>query len=119
MSAPDTPPTYILDPPANWRRVALDEMDVLYHRPSGQTHILIEPAPQILDCLAKGPASAADIQGQLSQLYTYQPEEVGESQDSAPIVQLLTERLEEMVGLGFVRYAASTGPNMAAKAQNS
>ncbi len=31
--------------------VALDGLTALFHRPSGQTHLLAEPAPMILDVL--------------------------------------------------------------------
>lgn len=91
---------YKLDPEDQWRHVRLDAMDVLYHRPSGQTHILIEPAPQIFDCLLEGPATVQDVYERLSQHFVYEQE----GEDSAPINTLLQERLEEMVFLGFVRH---------------
>jgi PqqD family protein of HPr-rel-A system len=94
---------YELDPEHQWKHVRLDAMDVLYHRPSGQTHILIEPAPQIFDCLLAGPACVQDIYERLSQHFVYEQE----GDDSAPINTLLQERLEEMVFLGFVRYSNS------------
>lgn len=94
---------YKLDPEDQWRHVRLDAMDVLYHRPSGQTHILIEPAPQIFDCLLAGPATVQDVYERLSQHFVYEQE----GDDSAPIHSLLQERLEEMVFLGFVRHIES------------
>ncbi len=87
-------------------------MDVLFHRPSGQTHILIEPAPQIFDCLIEGAATLQSIHDRLASLYTYELEGADEdavigqgSEEALSVYQLLEERLEEMVALGFVRYA--------------
>ncbi len=99
---------YNIDPQENWHRTRLDEMDVLFHRPSGQTHILIEPAPQIFDCLIEGAATLQSIHDRLASLYTYELEGADEDaviEQEASVYQLLEERLEEMVALGFVRYA--------------
>ncbi|WP_438726140.1 HPr-rel-A system PqqD family peptide chaperone [Parasphingorhabdus sp. DH2-15] len=103
---------YMIDPSSEWQKVSLDEMDVLFHRPSGQTHILIEPAPQIFDCLIEGATTLQSIHDRLASLYTYELEDVdgevltGESTDeTVSVYQVLEERLEEMVALGFVHYA--------------
>ena len=42
-------------------RCELEGLTLLYHRPSGITHVLLPPAPEILDALAEGPADAAAI----------------------------------------------------------
>ena len=42
-------PRYIADPEGAVRRVDLDGLSVLYHAPSGMTHIVAAPAPEILD----------------------------------------------------------------------
>ena len=43
-------------PPADALIAApLGELVALYHRPSGQTHVVAPPAPEILAALAKGP----------------------------------------------------------------
>jgi PqqD family protein of HPr-rel-A system len=52
-------PRYIADPPALVRRVELDGHTALFHAPSGISHILAPPAPQILEALA-GEAADAD-----------------------------------------------------------
>jgi PqqD family protein of HPr-rel-A system len=54
-------PRYIADPPEEMRSVELDGLTALYHRPSGLTHILAPPAPQILDVLAGKAADAGEI----------------------------------------------------------
>lgn len=91
---------YKLDPDHFWKHIRLDAMDVLYHRLSGQTHILLEPAPQIFDCLLLGPASVQDVYERLSQHFVYETED----EDNTPINSLLEQRLEEMVVLGFVSH---------------
>ncbi|GAA0734222.1 HPr-rel-A system PqqD family peptide chaperone [Sphingomonas japonica] len=39
--------------PATLRRSDLDAMAAIYHRASGQTHLVASPVPEILDCLAE------------------------------------------------------------------
>ena len=38
--------------PGALRSAAIDGLTALYHRPSGQTHLVAEPVPQILTALA-------------------------------------------------------------------
>ena len=52
---------YRTDPEAQLRSVELDGLALLFHVPSGMTHIVAPPAPQILDVLRDGPADAAAI----------------------------------------------------------
>ena len=47
---------YVADPDIAIEAVALDGLVLLYHRPSGMTHIVAPPAPQILEALRLGPA---------------------------------------------------------------
>ncbi len=54
-------PVYIADSPAALSSVALDGLSVLFHEPSGMTHIVAAPAPEILDALREGPADAAEL----------------------------------------------------------
>jgi PqqD family protein of HPr-rel-A system len=51
-------PRYIADATTELLQVELDGLTAVYHRPSGMTHILAPPAPQILEALA---GDAADI----------------------------------------------------------
>ncbi|EQB09187.1 hypothetical protein L288_06630 [Sphingobium quisquiliarum P25] len=75
---------------------ALDGMTLLYHRASGQTHMVISPVPEILDALDETrPASPADIHRHMSQRY-----ELG---DAAEAVALIGAHLAELAGLGLVR----------------
>ena len=54
-------PRYKADCEAELRTVELDGLAVLFHVPSGMTHIVAPPAPQILEVLRRGPADAATI----------------------------------------------------------
>jgi PqqD family protein of HPr-rel-A system len=46
---------YRADPPELRQSVALGELTAIYHRPSGQTHVVAEPVPAILDALSAMP----------------------------------------------------------------
>lgn len=45
--------------------VPLDELTLVYHRPAGATHLLAEPAPEILSALGEG---EADVEALLDRL---------------------------------------------------
>jgi PqqD family protein of HPr-rel-A system len=82
--------TYRADPPDGLRIVPLDSLTAIYHRASGQTHVVAEPMPEILAVLGRG---EADLTGLLCAL--------GLS-DDAETRALLSERLEELVSTGLV-----------------
>jgi PqqD family protein of HPr-rel-A system len=54
-------PRYIADPESAVTNVVLDGLCVLFHEPSGMTHIVASPAPEILDALREGPADAPEL----------------------------------------------------------
>ena len=84
-------PIYVTDPPAARRVVVLDALVALFHRPSGATHLLASPAPELLDALALGPADAATLLARLSERY--------ELIDSEP--DAVQARMEELVAAGL------------------
>lgn len=88
-------PRYIADPPEAVRIVALDGLSALYHGPSGMTHIVAPPAPEILEALREGPADIAELIARLHVRY-----ELEERADD--IVAL---RLTELEQAGLVRRA--------------
>jgi PqqD family protein of HPr-rel-A system len=47
-------PAYVAASPDALRIADLDGLTAIYHRPSGQTHIVTEPVPQILTALFEG-----------------------------------------------------------------
>ena len=91
------PALYRADPPESRIAVELDGLVALYHRPSGMTHILAPPAPQILDALAEAPADAAAQLARLSAEF-----DLDAGGDAAAAVEA---RLVELEAAGLVRRA--------------
>lgn len=88
-------PRYIADPESHVRIVALDGLSVLFHEPSGTTHIVAPPAPEILSALREGPADAVELLRRLSAHY--------ELDDGA--ADAVSARLDELEQAGLVRRA--------------
>lgn len=82
---------FAADPPAARIAVPLDELVAVYHRPSGATHLLAPPAPELLDALAEGPADALTLIARLSRDY-----DLVDADPSA-----IVARLEELVAAGL------------------
>jgi PqqD family protein of HPr-rel-A system len=83
---------YAADPPEELRRIELDGLVALFHLPSGMTHIVAPPAPQILDALGAGPADAAEILARMRVHF-----DVEEGADA------VAARLAELETVGLVR----------------
>ena len=64
-----TGPRYVADGADHMRKVELDGLTALFHRPSGMTHLLAAPAPQILDVIANNPADVPEILSRLSAVF--------------------------------------------------
>ena len=60
---------YVADPEVAIRAVALDGLTALFHLPSGMTHIVAPPAPEILDALRAGPATIAELLARLEERF--------------------------------------------------
>lgn len=73
----------------------LDDLTLLYHRPSGQTHMVMSPVPEILDALSEGAADAAAVHRRL--MRDFDP---GPADEAIPAI---AAHLEEMERLGVVR----------------
>jgi PqqD family protein of HPr-rel-A system len=87
-------PRYIADPQDRIRRVDLDGLTALFHVPSGMTHIVAPPAPQILEALAAGPADAGELSRRLSVNF-----------DIEGGLEAMTARLAELEAAGLVHRA--------------
>lgn len=72
--------------------VELDPFVALYDRRSGITHLLAEPAPQLLEALAAGPLTLAALRTRLGEAY-----DMPDLTDDA-----LAARLEELAAAGLV-----------------
>jgi PqqD family protein of HPr-rel-A system len=81
---------YRADPPERLRIVPLDSLTAIYHRASGQTHVVAEPMPEILAVLGE---AAVDLAGLVTRLGLT---------DNNETRALLTERLEELIATGLV-----------------
>jgi PqqD family protein of HPr-rel-A system len=86
-------PRYIADPASALTSVALDGLAVLFHAPSGMTHIVASPAPEILDALQQGPADAAELLRRLRARFEFDGDEA------------IHARLGELETAGLVRRA--------------
>jgi PqqD family protein of HPr-rel-A system len=70
----------------------VDLLTAIYHRASGQTHLMASPAPEILEALAEAPLDAAALLAKLRADY--------DLVDADPAA--LTARLDELVETGLV-----------------
>ena len=70
----------------------VDLLTAIYHRASGQTHLMASPAPEILDALAEAPLDAAALLAKLHADY--------DLVDADPAA--LAARLDELVETGLV-----------------
>lgn len=87
-------PQYIADPTEQVRSVQLEGLTALFHRPSGTTHLLAPPAPQILEALAGDAADAEELLARIGQRF--------EIEGGA---EALEARLAELEAAGLVRRA--------------
>lgn len=88
-------PAWIADAADQVRRVELDGLTALFHRPSGTTHLLAPPAPQILDAIANNPGDLSQIIERMSEHF-----ELDGAEDA------LRARLAELEAAGLIRRAA-------------
>ena len=82
--------TYCADPPEGLRVVALDSLTAIYHRASGQTHIVAEPMPEILAALSAGQCAIETLRQRLGLT------------ENSETRALLSARLDELVTTGLV-----------------
>jgi PqqD family protein of HPr-rel-A system len=88
-------PFYIADEPGAVRAIPLDGLVALFHAPSGMTHLVAPPAPQILEALRDGPADARTLLARIAALY--------DVEDSG--AEAIEARLAELEAAGLVRRA--------------
>ncbi|HEX7695455.1 MAG TPA: HPr-rel-A system PqqD family peptide chaperone [Sphingomonas sp.] len=85
-------PTYRSASPDSLVIVPIDLLTAIYHRNSGQTHLMAAPAPEILAALGQGPLDAGALLAKLQADY-----ELVEADAAA-----LAARLDELVATGLV-----------------
>jgi PqqD family protein of HPr-rel-A system len=72
--------------------VPVDLLTAIYHRASGQTHLMASPAPEILEALAEAPLDATTLLAKLRADYDLVDADLA----------ALTARLDELVETGLV-----------------
>jgi PqqD family protein of HPr-rel-A system len=87
-------PRFVADPANQVRSVDLEGLGAFYHRPSGMTHILAPPAPQILEAIAGSPADSAEILKRIGERFDLA---AGEDAEGA-----IEARLAELEAAGLV-----------------
>ncbi len=85
-------PIYRADPPGGLVVAPLDAFTALYHRRSGMTHLLTEPAPQILAILGEATLSLDALLDRLA----------GDFDLADATRPALAARLDELVAAGLV-----------------
>ena len=88
---------YVADSPADRPVILFEGLTILYHRPSGVTHVVAPPVPELLDALGAGPADAAGIVARLVESH----ELAGEGE----LADIVAARLAELEQAGLVRRA--------------
>lgn len=74
----------------------LPPFTAVLHRESGITHLLVEPAPDILTALTGEPLTLADLRARLGEQFELADDEAGDG---------LAARLVELVAAGLVEAA--------------
>jgi PqqD family protein of HPr-rel-A system len=77
----------------------LEDITLLYHRSSGQTHMVISPVPEILDALGEddSPVTAAQVHARLERRY-----DLGEPEQAIAEIEA---HLAGLTAFGVVRRA--------------
>ena len=89
-----TEPIYRADPPEARRLIELDGVALIFHLPSGLTHIVAPPAPQILNALGEGDADRAALLGRLQRDFDFA--------DDGDLADALSARIAELEAAGLV-----------------
>lgn len=93
-------------PPEGGLLVApLDEFTAVYHRASGITHLLTEPAPQILAILGEGALSLDALLDRLARDYDLNDGDLTDGDRTDGTREALAARLAELVEAGLVERA--------------
>lgn len=92
-------------PPAALKRVSVGGLEAIYHVPSGITHLLAEPVPELLDALGEAGNGRFVTSGELAARIAQRFDLVGDDPAEAPET-VLAERLGELAALGLVQMRA-------------
>ena len=87
--------TYCAAPAEHLRIEPLDDFTLIFHRPSGLTHLITTPAPEILEALGQEPLTRSALLARLD----------GRFDLADASAEALDARLEELVATGLVEAA--------------
>jgi PqqD family protein of HPr-rel-A system len=87
-------PRFIADGHEALRAMPLESLTAVFHRPSGMTHLLAPPAPQILDALASWAGTAEEVLERIGANFDVEAEDAASA---------MAARLEELEAAGLVR----------------
>lgn len=87
------------------KRVRLGGLEAIYHAPSGITHLLAQPVPELLDALDEAGDGRFVTSAEMAVRIAERFDLVGDDPQEAP-EQVLAERLAELAALGLVRVRA-------------
>lgn len=88
-------PRFVADPSSDRTAIAIDGLSIIYHRPSGITHVVASPVPEMLAVIADDPADVAGIIVRLSAAHDLSGED--------KLEEIIAARLEELEAAGLVR----------------
>ena len=95
------PTAYAALPASAIKRVALGGLEAIYHLPSGITHLLAEPVPDLLDMLERqGPdhfVTPDELLAMIADQFDVEADDPAEAPQA-----VLAERLAELAVLGLV-----------------
>ena len=92
----DSSRLYSVDRPEALELRPLDGLTLAFHRPSGATHLLDSPLPEILAVLSTGPCSAEAVLEQLARDYILEEEQ-------GSLLDGVADYLNTLASLGIVR----------------
>lgn len=79
-------------PLASLRIVPIDAMTLIYHRASGQTHVVAPPVPELIEVMDETPCDVATLLARLAERF-----DLGDPDEAA-----LAARLDELADVGLV-----------------
>lgn len=85
---------YRAEPAADLLVHALDDITLIYHRRSGQTHMVMSPVPEILTVIGEEPVGPQDVLAALASSF-----DLG---DAGEALAAIGVHLDEMAALGLV-----------------
>jgi PqqD family protein of HPr-rel-A system len=90
-------PRFVADPAADRPQIDIDGFVILYHRPSGMTHVVASPVPEMLAAIADDPACVAEIVARLGAEHDLAGDDALDA--------IVAARIEELEAAGLVRRA--------------